>query len=162
MSRSTRTLIPFVVACLLLCANGGRIATAQTVADDTANPPRIELEMILQKLHQQQRWNAEQQQRIDQQDKQNAQQQQRNAQQQQWNAQQNERINELEEEIRLLRESSDNELQQVPATDVSYILGAGHHNEDYGTSLSDLEFKVGTLWNAMPISRCLASGCYGG
>ena len=95
MSHSTRTLIPFVVACLLLCASGGRIATAQTVADDTANPPRIELEMILQKLHEQQQWNAEQQQRI---------------------AQQNERINELEEENRLLSESDDNELQQVSPT----------------------------------------------
>jgi len=54
MFGSTRTLVPFVAACLLLCASGGRIATAQTVADDTANPPRIELKMILQKLHQQQ------------------------------------------------------------------------------------------------------------
>jgi hypothetical protein len=53
MSHPTRTLISFAVACLLLCANGERIATAQTVADDTANPPRIELEMILQKLQQQ-------------------------------------------------------------------------------------------------------------
>ena len=116
MFGSTPRLISFVVACLLLCASGGRIATAQTVADDTANPPRIELEMILQKLYQQQ-------QRIDQQDKQNAQQQQQNAQQQQqnaqqqqWNAQQNERINELEEENRLLSESDDNELQQVSPT----------------------------------------------
>ena len=75
MSRSTRALIPFVVTCLLLCVSGGRIATAQTVADGTAKPPRIELEMSLQKLHQQQ-------QRIDQQDKRDA--------------QQNERINELE------------------------------------------------------------------
>ena len=107
MFGSTPGLIPFVVACLLLCASGGRIATAQTVADDTANHPRIELEMILQNLHQQQ----------------------------QWNLQQNERINELEEESQLLSESSDNELRQVPTTDVSYTLGVGHHNEDYGTSL---------------------------
>ena len=35
MSRPTRTLIPFAVACLLLCANGERIATAQTVLGDT-------------------------------------------------------------------------------------------------------------------------------
>ena len=109
MFRSTRALIPFVVACLLLCASGGRIATAQTVADDTANPLRKQI------------------------------------------AQQNERINETEEEIRLLSESADNELQQVPTTGVSYTLEAGHHNEDYGTSLSGLESKVGTLWNAMPI-----------
>ena len=93
--------------------------------------------MILQKLHQQQQWIAEQQQRIDLQDDRDA--------------QQNERINELEEENRLLSESDDNELQQVPATDVSYTLEAGHHNQDYSTSLSDLESKVGTLWNAMPI-----------
>ena len=93
MSRPTRTLIPFAVACLLLCANGERIATAQTVADDTANHPRIELEMILQKLHQQQ-------QRIDQQDKRDAEQQQRIAQQDKRDAQQNERINKLKEENR--------------------------------------------------------------
>ena len=82
MFRSTPALIPFVVACLLLCASGERIATAQTVADDTVNPPRVELEMIMQKLHQQQQWIAEQQQRIDLQDKRNL--------------QKNERINELE------------------------------------------------------------------
>ena len=104
MSRSTRTLVPFVVACLLLCASGGRITTAQTVADDTANPPRNELKMIMQKLHQQQQWIAEQQQRIDLQEKWDAEQQQRIA-------QQNERINETEEENRLLSESTDNELQ---------------------------------------------------
>ena len=40
MFGSTPTLIPFVVACLLLCASGEQIATAQTVADDTANSPR--------------------------------------------------------------------------------------------------------------------------
>jgi len=95
MFGSTPTLIPFVVTCLLLCASGRRIATAQTVADDTANPPRKRIAL------------------------------------------QDERINEL----LLLSESS----KQVTTTDVSYTLGAGHHNEDYGTSLSDLESKVGTL-----------------
>ena len=57
MFGSTPGLIPFAVTCLLLCASGERIATAQTVANDTANPPRIELKMILQKLHQQQQRN---------------------------------------------------------------------------------------------------------
>jgi len=124
MFGSTPALIPFVVACLLLCASGGRIATAQTVADDTANHPRVELEMILQKLNQQQQWIDLQDRRID---------------------LQNERINELKEENQLLSESANNELRQVPTTGVSYTLGAGHHSEDYGTSLSDLESKVGTL-----------------
>ena len=112
MSHPTHTLIPFVVACLLLCASGERIATAQTVADDTVNPPRKR------------------------------------------SAQQNERINEL----LLLSESS----KQVPTTDVSYTFGAGHHNEDYGTSLSDLESKVGTLWNDIPIWQPYLEGSFRG
>jgi len=113
MFGSTPTLIPFVVTtCLLLCASGGRIATAQTVADDTVNPPRKR------------------------------------------NAQQNERINGLEEEIRLLA--------KAPTTDVSYTFGAGHHNEDYGTCLSDPVCKVGTLWNDIPIWQPYLEGSFRG
>jgi len=155
MFRLTPALIPFVVTCLLLCASGGRIATVQTVADDTVNPPRIDLEMILQKLHQQQ-------QRIDLQDKRDAQQRQWNVEQQQRSAQQDERINELEEENRLLSESANNELRQVSTTGVSYTLGAGHHSEGYGTSLSDLESKVGTLWNDIPIWQPYLEGSFRG
>jgi len=75
---------------------------------------------------------------------------------------QNERINELKEENRLLSESANNELRQVSTTGVSYTLGAGHHNEYYGTSLSDLESKVGTLWNAMPIWQPYLEGSFRG
>ena len=50
----------------------------------------------------------------------------------------------------------------MPTTDVSYTLGAGHHNEDYGTSLSDLESKVGTLWNDIPIWQPYLEGSFRG
>ena len=108
MFGSTPTLTSFVFACLLLCISGGRIATAQTVADDTVNSLRKQIAL------------------------------------------QSERINELEEENRLLSESANNELQQVPTTGVSDALEGGHHNEDYGTSLRGLESKIGTLWNDIP------------
>ena len=62
----------------------------------------------------------------------------------------------------MLSESADNELRQVPTTGVSYTLGAGHHSEGYGTSLCDLESKVGTLWNAMPIWQPYLEGSFRG